>query len=62
MTDGDAGVHSHVPCDDAIVHPEGDEGDPASVTMHGLKVIVLNNPEARPCSSEDGEEHGENDV
>ena len=46
----------------SIMDPKGDEGDPASVTMHGFEVIVLDHSEARPCGSEDSEEHGENDV
>jgi len=62
VPDGDTGIHSHVPCDDSVMNPKCDEGDPASVTVHGFEVIVLDHSEAGPCSSEDSEEHGEDDV
>jgi hypothetical protein len=44
------------------VGPEGDEGDPAGVAVHGLEVVVVGATEVWVGTAEDEAEHGEQDV
>ncbi len=44
------------------VNPEGDERDPAGITMHRLEIIVVLSPECGMCAGEDETEHGEENV